>query len=203
MTKRKPPGTGFESWVDQQIREATERGEFDNLPGTGKPLADLDKPYDEVWVMRHLHKEGHSTEDLLPLPLQLRKEVERLPETVRKLRTERDVREAVADLNLRIVAWLRAPLGPPIPVRPANADQVVERWRAERAAQKRDIPHIGDSDPDPARDPDPAGQAPARARRGRFGTGARTADSRPAWWRRALRRGRSGTGRSGHSDRSG
>jgi DnaJ family protein C protein 28 len=28
----------WEKWVDQQIREAQERGEFDNLPGTGKPL---------------------------------------------------------------------------------------------------------------------------------------------------------------------
>ncbi|MET9018528.1 DUF1992 domain-containing protein [Actinopolymorpha sp. NPDC004070] len=186
MTKRKPPGIGFESWADQQIREATERGEFDNLPGAGKPLADLDKPYDEVWVMRHLHKEGHSTEDLLPLPLQLRKEVERLPETVRTLRTEREVREVVADLNLRIVAWLRAPLGPPIPVRPANADQVVERWRAERterAGQKGDIAHIGD--------PGPAEQALAKARRRRFGTGEPAPGSRPVWWRRALRRGRS------------
>src|SRR5947209_7840921 len=28
----------WESAVDKQIREAEERGEFDNLPGTGKPL---------------------------------------------------------------------------------------------------------------------------------------------------------------------
>ena len=27
-----------ESWIDQQIREAQERGEFDNLPGKGRPL---------------------------------------------------------------------------------------------------------------------------------------------------------------------
>ncbi|MEV0587999.1 DUF1992 domain-containing protein [Nonomuraea sp. NPDC050310] len=28
----------FKTWIDRQIREATERGEFDNLPGTGKPI---------------------------------------------------------------------------------------------------------------------------------------------------------------------
>ena len=28
----------WESWIDQQIREAQERGEFDNLPGKGRPL---------------------------------------------------------------------------------------------------------------------------------------------------------------------
>jgi len=30
---------GYESWVDQQIRRAQERGAFDNLRGTGQPLA--------------------------------------------------------------------------------------------------------------------------------------------------------------------
>jgi DnaJ family protein C protein 28 len=28
----------WEKWIDQQIREALERGEFDNLPGAGKPI---------------------------------------------------------------------------------------------------------------------------------------------------------------------
>lgn len=28
----------WEHWIDQQIREAQERGDFDNLPGAGKPL---------------------------------------------------------------------------------------------------------------------------------------------------------------------
>ncbi len=35
----------WESWVDQQIREAQERGDFDNLPGTGKPLDLTPNPY--------------------------------------------------------------------------------------------------------------------------------------------------------------
>ena len=34
---RKRPGD-WEKWIDQQIREAQERGEFDNLPGAGKPV---------------------------------------------------------------------------------------------------------------------------------------------------------------------
>ena len=42
MTERKPSGVGFGTWVERQIREATARGEFDNLPGAGKPIEDLD-----------------------------------------------------------------------------------------------------------------------------------------------------------------
>ena len=33
-----------ESWVEKQIREAQERGEFDNLPGAGKPLSGARRP---------------------------------------------------------------------------------------------------------------------------------------------------------------
>lgn len=32
------PLSRYESVVDRQIRQARERGEFDNLPGMGKPL---------------------------------------------------------------------------------------------------------------------------------------------------------------------
>ncbi|GAA4999651.1 DUF1992 domain-containing protein [Actinopolymorpha pittospori] len=137
MTERKPTGLNFESWVDKQIREATERGDFDNLPGAGKPIADLDRPYDEVWVTNHLRREGLSSEDLLPTPLRLRKEVERFPETAAKLRTEVAVRDAAEELNTRIMAWLRAPFGPPIPVRPVKVEEAVQRWRSDREAARR------------------------------------------------------------------
>ena len=59
MTARKPPDIPWESWVDRQIRESMERGEFDDLPGSGKPLAGLDEPDDELWwVKRKLEREG-------------------------------------------------------------------------------------------------------------------------------------------------
>jgi DnaJ homolog subfamily C member 28 len=35
----------WESWLDVQIREAQQRGEFDNLPGKGKPLDLTPNPY--------------------------------------------------------------------------------------------------------------------------------------------------------------
>lgn len=37
----------WEKWVDQQIREAQERGEFDNLPGRGKPIDLTPNPHDQ------------------------------------------------------------------------------------------------------------------------------------------------------------
>ncbi|MFB6556762.1 DUF1992 domain-containing protein, partial [Streptomyces sp. NPDC056405] len=52
MTERKPPGVSYESWVEKQIRESTERGGFEDLPGFGKPLRNLDRPYDEMWWIK-------------------------------------------------------------------------------------------------------------------------------------------------------
>jgi hypothetical protein len=37
----------LESLVEKQIREAQEQGEFDNLPGAGKPLRGIDAGRDD------------------------------------------------------------------------------------------------------------------------------------------------------------
>lgn len=134
MTERKPPGVSFENWVDKQIRESMDNGGFDNLPGTGKPIQDLEKPYDELWVQRKLKAEGVPTDELLPTPLKLRKELEELRAKVAKLHVERSVREVVDELNDRISDWIRFPLGgPPVQVVPVDVEMVVERWREDRA----------------------------------------------------------------------
>lgn len=133
MTERRPRGVSVESWVERQIREAEERGAFDNLPGAGKPLPGLGKPHDEMWWIRQkMAREGVPAGALLPESLKLRKEVAALPETVRGLPSERAVRDVVAQLNRRIAEWLRAPSGPLVRVVPVRADEVVEQWRADR-----------------------------------------------------------------------
>lgn len=125
------PLSRYESVVERQIRMAQERGEFDNLPGTGKPLPGRGGPDDELWwVKDYVRREGLSAEALLPTSLQLARAIERLPETVRKLPSEQVVREVVGELNRRIGEHLRAPTGPHVPVRPVDAGTMVEHWRA-------------------------------------------------------------------------
>jgi hypothetical protein len=120
----------YQSVVDEQIRRAEERGEFDNLPGKGKPLPGRGRPDDDLWwVKGYLHREGLSTEALLPPSVRLAKEIERLPEAVRGLPSEQAVRETVRDLNRRIAGYLRAPTTPHLPVGPVDADRTVAQWR--------------------------------------------------------------------------
>ncbi|WP_040793611.1 DnaJ family domain-containing protein [Nocardia paucivorans] len=169
MTERKPPDIGFESWVDRKIREATERGEFENLRGAGKPLPGAGNPYydEDWWLKEYLRREGVDGEALLPASLLLRRDVERLPETVAELRSEQQVREEVSALNHRIVEWLRMPTGPHIPLSPVDADEIVRQWRRRRGREPRLAP------PPPTRPPTPTGEPPMRY----------------SWWRRLLRRG--------------
>ncbi|MBT2365972.1 DUF1992 domain-containing protein [Streptomyces sp. ISL-10] len=132
MTERKPPGVSFESFVDKQIRDAAERGEFAELAGFGKPLPDGDAAYDELWwVKRKMHREGLS---VLPPALALRKEAEDALEKAVRSPSESAVRRIVAEINEKIRAMLlRPPPGPPLGLKPFDADAVVEEWRRARS----------------------------------------------------------------------
>lgn len=138
MTERKPRQQSFPSWIDQQIADAEKRGVFDNLPGAGQPLnlkPTGDGDYGQAWIRDYARREGVPPEEFLPTPLQLRREIERLAETVAEMRSEAEVRETFGDLNRRIIEWRRIPVGPPIHVRLVSTDEMVDRWRAARAAK--------------------------------------------------------------------
>jgi hypothetical protein len=74
-----------------------------------------------------------STEELLPTPLKLRKEIERLAETVHQLRSEQEIRDVVAELNERVLQWRRIPIGPPVFVPLVDPDSMVSRWQQGQA----------------------------------------------------------------------
>jgi len=49
----------LDAMVERRIREAIERGEFENLPGAGQPIPGLDTPEDELsWLRRWMKREG-------------------------------------------------------------------------------------------------------------------------------------------------
>jgi hypothetical protein len=116
----------WESAIDKQIREAQERGEFDNLPGAGKPLKGLDEPYDENWWAKELLRRENMVGGPAPI-VALRKEIEGLPERLARLTMETSVREIVTDLNDRI----RTLGGGEI--EPVDVDGMVATWRERRA----------------------------------------------------------------------
>ena len=125
----------YESSIDRQLREATERGEFDNLPGTGKPFSDAGREYDEDWWVKDwLRREG-GTSGVLPATLRLRREAEDLPQLADRRSTEDAVRRLVAEVNERI-GKARVGLldGPPVVLPPFDPEEVVRSWRRRRPA---------------------------------------------------------------------
>jgi len=131
MTDRKPPGVSWETWIDRQIREGMERGDFDALPGHGKPLADLDQSRDELWwVKDKLRREGVS---YLPPTLALRKAVDDAKAAIRAAGDEATVRRLTEAINQEIRKVNRqAAAGPPTTLAPFDVDDVVANWRAAR-----------------------------------------------------------------------
>ncbi|HEU0103903.1 MAG TPA: DnaJ family domain-containing protein [Mycobacteriales bacterium] len=151
MTQRKPAGVSFESWTERQLREARERGSFDDLPGAGKPLPRA--AADELaWVREKARREDLPVLALLPPALALAKEVEDLPERLARERSEPRARRLLEDLNARIDAARRGPqVGPPVRTGLLDVEALLAGWR-ETAAP-------------PAPEPPPPA-APPRRRRG-------------------------------------
>ena len=153
MTSRKPAGVSFESWIERQLREARERGSFDDLPGAGKPLPRTAS--DELaWLREKARREDLPVTALLPPSLAVAKEVEDLPARLARERSEPRVRKLVEDLNARIDAARRGPqVGPPVRTALLDVDAVVGAWRAAAASAQP-------ADPLPAAEP--AGTGPRR-----------------------------------------
>ena len=131
--RRKPPGVSWETWVERQIREGIERGEFDDLPGKGKPIPDVGATHDELWwVRKKLQREQVS---YLPPTLAVRKERDDALERIAAAAREVEVRRIVEEINVRIrYVNSHATCGPPSTVMPLDLDDVLTRWRETHPA---------------------------------------------------------------------
>ena len=145
-------------FVETVIQLAIRRGEFDNLPGAGKPLEGLGSHHDpDWWIRRKIETENLS--GLGPPALMLRVEDRELDGELDQLGREEDVRGVLDDFNRRVIEARRQLLGgPPVVTQPRDVEAEVLAWRERRAARQAD-----------ARGETAADAEPRRARR---------------WWRR-------------------
>jgi hypothetical protein len=121
------------TWVDLQVRRAMDRGDFDDLPGAGKPLR-LEPTHDPNWWVKKLVERENIA--VLPPSLQLRKEDAELDERLDRLHTEAEVRREVEDFNERVIAArYRLPEGPPLVTMPRDVEDTVTAWQERRTAR--------------------------------------------------------------------
>jgi hypothetical protein len=123
-------------WVELQLLQAQERGEFDDLPGFGKPLTNLGSDPDPDWWLKQLIAREHVT-GVLPPALQLRKDDAELDALLDRRSTEVDIRREVEDFNERVRKALYQPLGgPPLITQQRDVETELERWRERREARR-------------------------------------------------------------------
>ena len=161
--RRRPHDVPVADWVEQQIRDAQQRGAFTGLRGEGRPIPDLHRQRSShQWVLDWAEREGADLSAALPVGLALRRERAELRAAVPELRSEREVRELVADFNGRLRdAYLRPASGPPVAVGPLDLEVQLQRWREARPPRPTPQPPT----------PQPPAAPPPRRR----------------WWRRAGR----------------
>jgi hypothetical protein len=163
VTARKPFGTSHEDWIERQIREATDRGDFDHLPGAGAPLRGLDRDFSaEEWAADKARREGYDVSAMLPPALALRREREVLLRDVGELVSADVVRSVVADFNDRVRELYRRPAdGPFVAVALLEEERVLAAWTQARPRPRNVAP-------------EPVPTEPVRSGGGRLGR----------WWRR-------------------
>lgn len=124
--------------VESALDRAIKRGDFDDLPGLGKPLTGLHSSSDpDWWIKQKMDSEG--TNGVAPAAFQLRKENSALEDTVDAFSTESEVRDYLAGFNARVreaVMDLRD--GPPVFTPPRDVEKEIAAWRRRRNAKKND-----------------------------------------------------------------
>lgn len=121
--------------IETSIQQAIRRGDFDGLPGAGKPLENLGEHHDpDWWIRRKIERENLT--GLGPAAFLLRAEDGRLSDELDRLNREAEVRAVLVDFNRRVVEARRQLLGGPPVVTPLrDVDAEVAAWSERRAAR--------------------------------------------------------------------
>jgi hypothetical protein len=132
-----PTAADRAAYVETAIQQAIRRGEFDNLPGAGKPLPGLNGRHDPDWWIRR-KIESEQLTGLGPPALTLRSEDAALDDRLDDMYREEDVRASIDDFNLRVREARRQLLGgPPVVTQLRDPDDTVRTWRERRLERAR------------------------------------------------------------------
>jgi hypothetical protein len=125
-------------WVDLQIKEAMARGDFDDLPGAGKPIKNLGAQHDPDWWVKQLI-EREKISGVLPPALQLRKDDAELESQLDRHTAESEVRRILEEFNARVMKARYTPVdGPPLVTMPRDVEAEITAWRDRSLARRRE-----------------------------------------------------------------
>jgi len=91
---------GMEKIIERKIKEAQEKGEFDNLPGKGEPLK-LDDDSHVPEDLRLAYKILKNA-DCLPPEIELQKEIRQMEDLLADIPDEKERYRLIKKINLKI-----------------------------------------------------------------------------------------------------
>lgn len=139
-----PPGIAAAvdraAFIETAIQVAIRRGDFDDLPGAGKPIEGLGTHHDPDWWIRRKIETENLT-GLGPPAILLRTEDRELNDQLDLLGRESDVRDVLEDFNRRVrEARRQLQGGPPVVTSPRDVDAEIVAWAERRAARAKATP---------------------------------------------------------------
>jgi hypothetical protein len=124
-------GLDFDGIIEAQVRAARERGDFDGLPGHGKPLAGLDERDPDWWIKRKMAEEDFEGFPVTP-SLSIRRVVRETMAKVGQIDDPALVRKLLGDLNAEIrEVNSRQVSGPSSNVLPVDIERYLEQRNLE------------------------------------------------------------------------
>ena len=128
---------GFDRIVEERIRRAQQKGQFENLEGTGNPLQfeDDNQVADELRLAYKILKNA----DYLPPEIELKKEIERTEDLLSGMEDTAEKYHALKKLNFLIMklnSLANVPIEFEMPQK--YSDKLVERLEASKKNNKKD-----------------------------------------------------------------
>ncbi|HEV7282560.1 MAG TPA: DnaJ family domain-containing protein [Pirellulaceae bacterium] len=125
--------------IDLKISQAQRAGHFDDLPGLGQPIPDLDEGWDETRWLREKLK----AEDLRVMPpaWAIRAWARQEAANLLAIDDEGVLRQRIEAFNAELLKRMRGALwGPPVDVAPIDAETLIAKRRESRAARLPSAP---------------------------------------------------------------
>lgn len=119
--------------AESKIAEALREGQFDDLPGLGQPIPDLDEGWDETrWLREKLKAENLRA---MPPAWAIRRWAGEESAKLLEIDDESVLRKRIEAFNAELVNRMRNVLwGPPVDVAPIDVEAIIASRRARPSA---------------------------------------------------------------------
>ena len=127
---------GFDKIVEERIRKAQRKGDFKNLPGTGKPL-ELTEDSHIAEDLRLAHKILKNA-DCLPPEIEIKKEIQQTEDLLAGIQNASEKYRALKKLNYLIMKLNTIRQKSVAFEEPQYSDKLIERLDPDKNSPKKD-----------------------------------------------------------------